>query len=275
MPDGPWRQAANQASVWQTFLLGQAGLFRPRLAIGARAGVPDVPALYDLASLGSRLTELVDFDLINRGDVRISLSATDVVSGERIVFDNRKGCIIGPQHVLASCALLPLFAPVEFDGRLFGDSGLSSNAPLDLVVAEPAGRDLRCFVVDLFAAEGSRPHTLAASASRAGDLAFGNQSQRLLEGHGQGEHLSQLIAQLGALLLPKIRDQTEVAAILAEGQSAPTDITYIGYRAGLDEAGLGKVFDVSTATIEDRWEAGRSRIRRTIAAADPAGVHQG
>lgn len=274
LPDGPWRQAANQASAWQTLLLGRPGLFRPRLALGPRAGVADVPALYDLAPLALRLVQFVDFDLLNHGDVRVSLAATDVVSGERVVFDNRQGCVIGPQHVLASCALLPLFAPVEFEGRLFGDGGLSSNAPLDLVVAEAAGRDLRCFVVDLFAAEGSRPHTLAASASRAGDLAFGNQSRRLLEGHEQSDHLRQLIAKLGDLLPPDTRARPEVAMILAEGRAEPTDITYIGYRAGLDEAGLGKVFDFSTATINDRWDAGKSRVQDVIAAAKYPGVQQ-
>lgn len=270
---GPWRQAYNQASTLETLMLGRAGLFRPRLQPGVRAGAADVPALYDLAPLASRLAELVDFDLLNRGDMRVSLTATDVVSGERIVFDTGQGCVLDPRHVLASCAFLPLFAPVEFDGRLFGDGGLSSNVPLDVVMAEPAGRDLHCFVVDLFAREGSRPHTLAASASRAGDLALGNQSRRLLEGQEQTDHLRQLIGRLGSMLPAEITKHPEVAAILAEGRAEPMAVTYISYRAGLDEAGLGKIFDFSTATIQDRWEAGKSRAHRAVAAAGRPCVH--
>ena len=259
LPAGPWRQAANQASAWQTLFFGRAGLFKPRLALGARAGVPDVPALYDLAPLASRLAGLVDFDLLNRGDLRVSFVATDVVSGERVVFDTGQGCRIEPRHVLASCAFLPLFAPVAFDGRLFGDGGLSSNAPLDVVTVDGAGRNLHCFVVDLFPPEGSRPHTLAASASRAGDLALGNQTRRLLEGHEREDHLRQLIAQLGDLLPADTKTRPEVTAMLAEGRARPITVSFISYRAGLDEAGLGKVFDFSTATIGDRWDAGRSR----------------
>ena len=253
---GPWRQAYNQASVVETLLLGRPGLFRPRLQPALRAGVQDVSALYDLAPLQAHIERVVDFDRLNNGDVRVTMAATDVVTGERVVFDTARGCVIGPRHVVASCALLPLFAPVEVDGRLLGDGGLSSNAPIDLVLSDAAARDLRCFVVDLFAQEGSRPHTLAASAARACDLAFGNQSRRQLEAQGREDRLRGLIDRLGALLPPELQCQPAVDAILAEGRPAPIEVHYVSYRAGLDEAGLGKPFDFSAATIADRWRAG-------------------
>ncbi len=259
-PAGFWRQAYNETSVLQTLLLGRAGLFRPRLHPGPRAGVDDVPALYDLAPLRANLTSLVDFDRLNSGDVRVTLAATDVLTGERVAFDTARGTVIRAEHVLASCALLPLFAPVQVEGRLLGDGGLSSNAPLDLVLTDPAARDLRCFVVDLFAREGSRPATLAASASRAGDLTFGNQSSRLLEGQHREDHLRTLIARLESLLPPDLCQQPEIAAILSEGHLAPAEVVYVSYRAGLDEAGLGKPFDFSTETIADRWRAGKQQM---------------
>jgi NTE family protein len=262
--NGFWRQAYNQASVLETLVLGRSGLFRPRLHPGRRAGVNDVSALYDLAPLQAHLTSLVDFDLLNRGDVRVTIAATDIVTGERVVFDTAQGCVITPEHVLASCALLPLFAPIELDGRLLGDGGLSSNAPLDIVLSDPSAQGMRCFVVDLFAQDGSRPHTLAASASRAGDLAFGNQSRRLLEGQAREGRLRKLISQLGSLLPPELCSQPEIAAILSEGRPEPAEIVYISYRAGLDEAGLGKPFDFSSATIADRWEAGKNQMQAEL-----------
>ena len=66
-----------------------------------------------------------------------------------------------------------------------------------------------------------------------------------------------MIGQLGALLPPDLRRRPDVAAILSEGRSEPVEVHTISYRAGLDEAGLGKPFDFSTATIADRWQAGR------------------
>ena len=120
VPDtGLWRQAHNQASVLETLLFGRPGIFRPRLSPGPWAGAGDVSALYDLAPLRAQVTGLVDFDRLNRGSVRLSLCTTDVVSGERVVFDTGRGTQVGPEHVLASCALLPLFADYEaFTERL-------------------------------------------------------------------------------------------------------------------------------------------------------------
>src|SRR3954467_10477439 len=92
------------------------------------------------------------------------------------------GTWIGPRHVVASCALLPVFAPVEVEGRLLADAGLASNAPLDLVLDAPRDRALDCILIELFARAGSRPRTLGAAVARAADLGFGNQTQRILEG---------------------------------------------------------------------------------------------
>lgn len=262
---GPWREVANQLGTLQTLALGRPGLFRPRLQPGPRAGANDVPAWFDLEPLGRTLPDLVDFERLNRGTVRVSVAATDVLSGERVVFDTGRGCVLEPRHILASCALLPVLAPVEVDGRLLGDAGLSANTPLDLVLADPAGQALRCFVVDLFAAEGSRPHTLAASASRAADLLMGNQSRRLLEGHERERRLRGLVARLGALLPDEVRNRPDVAAMLAEGCADPGEVVCIGYRAGLDEAGLGKTLDFSTATVAERWDAGMAQMRAALA----------
>ncbi len=272
---GAWRQAYNQASVLETLLLGRPGIFRPRMSPGPRVGASDVSALYDLAPLRSQITRLVDFDRLNRGGVRVSLVATDVVTGERVVFDTGTGAQIGPEHVVASCALLPLFAPVEVDGRLLGDGGLSSNTPLDLVFEDRASDGLLCFVTELFAQQGSRPHTLGAGLSRAGDLMFGNQSRRLLEGQQREQRLRAMIGRLGARLPPELRADPDIAAMLVEGRSRPAKMHYLSYRAGLDEAGAGKVFDFSRVTMADRWRAGEEAMQAVLQTLDSADREQG
>jgi NTE family protein len=261
---GPLRRAHNRASVLQTLFCGRPGIFRPRIAPGAQAGVDDVSALYDLAPLRSHLPEIVDFDLLNSGKLRVSVVATDVVTGERVVFDTGRGARIGPEHILASCALLPLFAPVEIEGRLLGDGGMSSNAPLDVVLEEAGFGEMLCFVVDLFASEGSRPHSLSAALSRAGDLAFGNQSRRLLEGQEREHRLRAMIGRMGSRLPPELRDDPEIASIIAEGRAHPATVLYLCYRAALDEAGPAKVFDFSRATFADRWQKGEREMRAAL-----------
>lgn len=167
------------------------------------------------------LERVVDFDLLNNGPVRLTLATTDVINGERVVFDTGRGQRIGPEHVMASSAMLPLFAPIEVEGRLLADGGLSANAPVDLVLDAPATNDRLCFVVDLFAREGSRPHSLAASASRATDLAFGNQSRRILQGQQTEHRLRAMIDELAARLPAELRDAPDLAPILAEGTTHP------------------------------------------------------
>ncbi len=263
-PAGVWRRAYNQSAVIQSLLLGRPGLYRPRLAPIPMIG--QVPALYDLEPLLERLRAMVDFDRLNGGEMRVAVAATDVVSGDRVVFDTGRGARIGPEHIVASCALLPVFAPVEVEGRLLADGGLSSNTPIDLVLDDPGSDEVLCFAVELFAASGSRPRTLAASASRAGDLAFGNQTRRILEGRVREHRLRALVTELAARLPEGARRDPEIAARVAEAESGARAATVVllGYHAGLDEAGLGKAFDFSPATLRDRWRGGEEVMRTAL-----------
>lgn len=265
-PDaGAWRKAYNEASALQTMLFGRPGLFRPKAALETRIGAS--PGLYDLQPLRERLPELLDFDRLNGGEVRLGLAATNVVNGERVVFDTARGDRIGPEHVAASSALLPLLAPVEIEGRLLGDGGLSANAPLDLVLDEPSAGALLCFVVELFSLEGSRPPSLAASLSRAVDLAFGSQTRRILEGRDREHRLRALVERLAGKLPPDLRADPEIAAVLAEARAgAPPAATVVCVtrRPEPDEAHPGGAFDFSPATLADRWEAGARGMREAL-----------
>ena len=261
---GAWRKAYNDASAFQTMLFGRRGLLRPKLALGGGMGAG--PGLYDLQPLRERLPELLDFDRLNGGEIRVSVAATDVLSGERVVFDTARGDRIGPEHVAASSALMPIIAPVEVDGRLLGDGGLAANAPVDLVLDNPAAGDLLCFVVELFSAGGSRPPSLAAALSRAVDLAFGNQTRRLLEGRGREHRLRALVGRLAERLPPELRDDPEVASILEEAEAGARAATVVCVtrQAMPDEAHPGGAFDFSPATLADRWDAGARGMREGL-----------
>ena len=266
--EGAWRRMHNQASVVQTVLFGAPGLFRPKLAtLGAGAGAG--PGLYDIQPLRDRLPDFVDFDRLNGGGVRLTLVATDVESGERAVFDTARGARIGPEHVAASGALLPLIAPVEVEGRLLCDGGLASNTPLDLVLDEPSGGgDLLCFAVELFAMENGPPRSVAAALSRATDIAFGNQTRRILEGREREHRLRALIGRLAEKLPPGCREDPEVAAILADAEAAggarSATVLRVTHRPPPDEAHPGGVFDVSPASLADRWDAGARGMREAL-----------
>ncbi len=103
---------------------------------------PAAASFYSTAPLKQTLEEFVDFDRINRSDVRFSVGAVNVRTGNFVNFDNygehkRK---IRVEHVMASGALPPAFAAVEIDGEYYWDGGLVSNTPLDHVL----GSEPRC-----------------------------------------------------------------------------------------------------------------------------------
>lgn len=276
--EGAWRRVYNEMAAIRALTLGRPGVFSPRLL---QSGTGAAPALYDLEPMGRRLPECVDFDLLNGPAApRLTLVATDVESGERVVFDTARGARIGPGHVLASCALLPVFAPVEVEGRLLGDGGLASNLPVDLLLAgeeaQEEGQERLAVLVDLFAERGSRPRSLGASIARAGDLAFGNQTLRMIEAAAREYGLRDLLRRLADGLPAESRKDAALAPLLAEaereGGKGALTLLRLGYRASLDEAGPGKLFDFSRATLQDRWRAGAAAARAGLEGVGAAGA---
>jgi NTE family protein len=181
---------------------------------------------------------------------------TDIETGEPVFVDTRDGDLITPDHLLASCGFLPEFAPVEIDGRLLGDGGLSANAPIEPVLSDPATDRGTCFVIDLFARDGMRPRTLQAAMERKSDLIFGNQTWQRLDAFRRERQLRAQIAALAAKLQTEAPGQSKRDVA---GLAPPADnlnVLHLSYRSQCDEAGPEKAFDLSTGTIKRRWREG-------------------
>jgi NTE family protein len=70
-------------------------------------------------------------DRLEKASMPLHLIATDVLSGQEVRVSQ------GPavEAVLASAAIPSVFPPVEFEGRLLMDGGVSDNAPISHAVA--------------------------------------------------------------------------------------------------------------------------------------------
>lgn len=126
------------------------------------------------------LERLIDFDRLNAAPERLSVVATDLQTAEEVWINTREGGI-GPDHVLASAALMPLFPPVEVDGRLLCDAGLRNNLPVERAFSEPLRRPLLCVASDLYGLGGVRPASLDQAVTRAQDPGFAAQARRGIE----------------------------------------------------------------------------------------------
>lgn len=125
------RGLLNQVSAGVALAHGANAFFARRIPAPwlQPAGTVEATGYYDSAQLKATLESLVDFDHINAAEMRFSVGAVNVSSGNFVYFDNATH-VIGPEHVMASCALPPGFPPVEIEGECYWDGGIVSNTPL-------------------------------------------------------------------------------------------------------------------------------------------------
>ncbi|MBD2747449.1 patatin-like phospholipase family protein [Microvirga sp. BT688] len=242
------RHTYNELHTITALLFGRPGLFGHRFP-GMLSMLPWMPgdvALYDHRPLQQTLERLVDFDRLNRADIRLTIGCVDLESGEDVLFDNTRDTLT-PEHFLASAAITPVFPPVEIGGRLLCDPGYTNNLPIEVPFAEPRGEDFTCIAVELFSLHASRPASLDSAAERANDMIFASPTHRALKG------LKREYA---------LREQLE-----PDGPQAT--LLHLAYFAGSDER-AGKTFDYSPSSIRDRWAAGQRDMDKSLALLDSA-----
>src|SRR4029453_7904662 len=135
---------------------------------------------YETSSLKSALERLVDFDRINSREIRFSVGAVNVRTGNFAYFDNAE-IEIRPEHVLASGALPPGFPAVEIDGEHYWDGGLVSNTPLQYVIERIPRLSRLIFQVDLFHALGRQPTDLEEVSEREKDIRYSSRTRAVTD----------------------------------------------------------------------------------------------
>src|SRR3546814_3492298 len=107
------------AALWQ----GQRGFFTPRAVSPflLNDGSAGATSFYDTGALRTTLERMVDFDRIHEDkQVRLTVGATNVDTGNFEYFDSSR-TRIGVEHIMASGALPPAFAPVRIGDKAYWD----------------------------------------------------------------------------------------------------------------------------------------------------------
>ncbi|MFC3944863.1 hypothetical protein CCU68_00470 [Pseudomonas gingeri NCPPB 3146 = LMG 5327] len=121
--DMPFRRKQDD----RDFLVKQKLSFRDDGSLGLPLGVIQGQNLaLLLESMLAHASDTRDFDKL---PIPFRAVATDIASGEKVVF--RKGHL--PKVVRASMSIPAVFAPVELDGRLLVDGGMTDNILVDVV----------------------------------------------------------------------------------------------------------------------------------------------
>ncbi|RYF66449.1 MAG: patatin-like phospholipase family protein [Comamonadaceae bacterium] len=259
------RATLNQWSANMAALFGVPGFFRPRVSPALlMGGAAPLLSYYDTSPLRETLERLVDFDRINACECRFSVGAVNVRNGNSVYFDNTRQKI-GPEHILASGALPPGFAPVHIEGEDYWDGGIVSNTPLQYVLdTHPRTEPLVVLQVDLFSARGPMPTTLSEVLERQKDITYSSRTRMNTDALAANVNLQQAIADLVGKLPPSLQNDASVAAVQAHLTHQPIDIFHLIYRDKPYERDT-KDYEFSRASVEEHWEAGARDMRATLA----------
>jgi NTE family protein len=225
-------------------------------------GAIEATSFYDTANLKNTLESLVDFDRINAQDVRFSIGAVNVRSGNFVYFDSATH-IIRPEHVMASSALPPGFAAVEIDGERYWDGGLISNTPLQWVMDSVPRRDTLAFQVDLWSARGNVPGNLAEVETRRKEIQYSSRTRANTDHFKFSQRLRNAAATLLESLPESLKSGPDAKLLGSVADRKVYNIVHLIYRARNYE-GQSKDYEFSRPSMETHWRAGYHDTVRTL-----------
>jgi NTE family protein len=262
------RPMLNAMSAGTVATFGSPGFFTPRMPppYFAPPGTPGATSFYDTSPLKHTLEQLVDFDLLNSGAVRIALGCVNVRTGASVYFDS-KTTRIGPEHVMASGSLPPGFPAVEIDGEQYWDGGIVSNTPLNYVVDDKPLKTALIVQVDLFKATGDLPQNLDQVMERQKDIQYASKQRFNTERIREIGELRVALAELLAKLPTNLKADPAAKKLATLCDDRQWTIARLVNKR-LTHSSNSKDYEFSRATVEDHWGEGLEDVRSSIAQRD-------
>jgi NTE family protein len=258
------RHYVNQARAFGIAMFGAPHFFAPRFPHPAL--LPSVPiealSYYDTAPLRETLEALVDFDRINAKEMRFSVGAVNVQTGNFVSFDNATQ-VIGPEHVIASGSLPPGFPATEVGNEYFWDGGLVSNTPLQWVLETRPRQDTLAFQVDLWNARGELPHDLQGAEVRRKEIIYSSRTRAATNHVKKQQRLRMAFANIIKQLPAELREQEDVKLLQTEVDDKVCNIVHLIYRSRVYE-GIAKDYEFSRRSMEEHWQVGYDDAARTL-----------
>ncbi len=254
----------NETRAMGILLFGAPNFFVPRLPspVLVPRTSPDSLSFYDLSPVRATLAQIVDFDLINNGPMRLCVGTVNVRSGNFLYFDTTTHRI-GLDHILASAALPPGFPAVEIGGEYYWDGGLVSNTPLEWVLESSDRRDTLTFQVDLWNKNGDLPRNLTEAELRQKEIRYSSRTRLSTDRFCKAQRLRRAMRELIDDLPLELRHERHVQVLAAEADDKVFNIIHLIYHAKNYE-GSSKDYEFSRLTMEEHWAAGYSDMVRTL-----------
>jgi NTE family protein len=244
---------------------GVPGFFQPNFdalwGVHYRAG-PGLAAYYGTDPLKGTLEELIDIERLNSQEMRATVGAVNVGTGEMRYFDSRE-MRLDIAHVMASGALPPAFPAIEIDGAHYWDGGVYSNTPIEVVFDDKPRRDGLIFAVDLWQPHGDLPETLWQVITRHKDIQYSSRGLSHVARQQQLHRLRHVVRELTARLPKEIAADPTVADLASYGCGTTMHLVRL-LAPRLDHDDHTKDIDFSADGINARWRAGYDYVRRAV-----------
>ena len=264
-PEGDlFRKARNHTSSLMTMMSGLPGFFKPR---GLNPwfqlpGASGATSFYDTSELEHTLNRLIDWEVLNDRQRRLSVGAVNVRTGNFRYFDSEIE-VIGPQHIMASGALPPAFPAIHIENEYYWDGGIVSNTPLQYLLEQEDVHDTLVFQVDLFSARGILPRDMADVLARHKDIMY---SSRTRNNTDTFRRLHNLRLRLHKALqrVPSEVLTDEDHAFLAAMEDVPQiNIVHLIYQPKVYESDA-KDYEFSGTSMREHWDSGYQDTRKTL-----------
>lgn len=252
----------GSCAAMQAIVQGQAGFFLPR-PFAPGTGSPSSVSYYDTSPLYETLERFADFDRINSSEMRVSVGATNVKSGNFVYFDNTE-MKLKPEHFVASGALPPGFPAVEIDGEFYWDGGCVSNTPLNLILNTLPREDTLVFQVDLWSARGELPTDIFSVMERQKDIQYSSRTREVTHNVNDLQRLRQMVWDTIERVPASVRKKDPwFDQMHARMFGARYNCIHLIYKNKLT-AGHYKDFEFSHETMTHHWNTGLEDMRRTL-----------
>lgn len=242
-------------STQWTLWFGQPGFFKPKMMNPwFISSTPDNISFYDTSELRQTLESVIDFELINQKKLRLTLGAVHVKTGVAVRFDNMRQHI-GPEHIMASCALPPGFPAIKIGDEYYWDGGISSNTPFSVVLQEKIPKKLLCFIINLFSYREHLPSSMMDVVKSKKELEYASRHLEILHNFIELHYLQHTINSLANLIPNNVDVMHAVKKISDIGHPTALNIVRFHY---LDQPSdlSSKDFNFSLQAINDHKEAG-------------------
>lgn len=258
------RSLNNAMAATRALFRGQPGFFKPRFPppLWSPFAGDAATSFYDTAPLNRTLERLVDFERLNSGEVRVSVGAVNVRTGNLTYFDTAERQL-GAKHFMASGALPPGFPAVEIDAEHYWDGGMVSNTPLSRVLSgEPC--DSLTFQVDLWSARGRVPYDMMEVSSRQKDIQYSSRTRAITDQALRMQEMRRALQRTIERLPESARQDPEVRAIADLARRRSDNIIHLIYHSKIYE-GQSKDYEFGLSAMRAHWQSGLDDIRRTLA----------